>query len=183
MKSNANFFIYFSGLILGLAFPDFDYFLGQYIKHRSIFTHSIFIILIFIILTKNIYNLKSSNYIMGLTNGIVLHLISDLNIPSEMVGAQTIKFLSYDLGAFSFYFMILNILIGLFVAERLNILIREKNREYLNLYFGIIFMYLHYLFFELSSYIFIFSILFYISLKIIFYFLGKKFQNFFKIIF
>jgi hypothetical protein len=183
MKSNANFFIYFSGLILGLAFPDFDYFLGQYIKHRSIFTHSIFIILIFIILTKNIYNLKSSNYIMGLTNGIVLHLISDLNIPSEMVGAQTIKFLSYDLGAFSFYFMLLNILIGLFVAERFNILIREKNREFLNLICGTIFLYLHYLYFELSSNIFIFSILFYIFLKIIFYFLGKKFKNLFKIIF
>ena len=31
---------------------------------------------------------------MGLTNGIILHLISDLNFPSEMIGAQTIKFLS-----------------------------------------------------------------------------------------
>ena len=37
MKLNANFFIYFLGLVLGLAFPDFDYFLGQYIQHRSIF--------------------------------------------------------------------------------------------------------------------------------------------------
>ena len=183
MKLNANFFIYFLGLVLGLAFPDFDYFLGQYIEHRSIFTHSIFIIIIFIILTKNIYDLKSSNYIMGLANGIILHLISDLNLPSEMMGAQTIKFLSLDLGVFSFYFILLNILIGLFIAEKLNILIKEKNREYLNLFIGIIFLYLHYLFFELSSNIFIFSILFYIILKIIFNLLGEKFQNLFKIVF
>ena len=183
MKLNANFFIYFQGLVLGLAFPDFDYFLGKYIEHRSIFTHSIFIIIIFIILTKNIYDLKSSNFIMGLANGIILHLISDLNLPGEMIEAQTIKFLSFDLGVFSFYFVLLNILIGLIIAERLNILIKEKNREYLNLFIGIIFLYLHYLFFELSSKIFIFSILFYIFLKIIFNLLGKKFQNLLKIIF
>jgi len=182
MKVNANFFIYFQGLVLGLAFPDFDYFLGKYIEHRSIFTHSIFIIIIFIILTKNIYDLKSSNFIMGLANGIILHLISDLNLPSEMIGAQTIKFLSLDLGVFSFYFVLLNIIIGLFIAERLNILIKEKNREYLNLFIGIIFLYLHYLFFELSLNIFIFSILFYIFMKIIFNLLSKKFKNLFKIV-
>ena len=183
MKLNANFFIYFLGLILGLAFPDFDYFLGKYIQHRSIFTHSIFIVIIFIILTKNIYDLKSSNYIMGITNGIILHLISDLNLPSKLVGAQSIKFLSFDLGIFSFYFILLNILIGLFIAEKLNIIIREKNREFLNILFGIIFLYLHYLFFELSSKIFIFSIIFFLFLKIFFNFLSKKHQNLFKMIF
>ena len=88
-----------------------------------------------------------------------------------------------DLGVFSFYFILLNILIGLFIAEKLNILIKEKNREYLNLFIGIIFLYLHYLFFELSLNIFIFSILFYIILKIIFNLLGEKFQNLFKIVF
>lgn len=46
-KSNANFFIYFLGLIFGLSFPDFDYFFENLIGHRSFFTHSILITLIF----------------------------------------------------------------------------------------------------------------------------------------
>ena len=85
------FFIYILGLIFGLTFPDFDYFFERFIGHRSIFSHSILIIVIFITLLKNLKDLKKTYYISGLLNGIIMHLISDLNLPSNFTNIQTIK--------------------------------------------------------------------------------------------
>ena len=108
------FFIYTLGLTFGLVFPDFDYFFENFIGHRSIFTHSIFIIIIFLLSIKNLKDLKTSYYIMGLLNGIIIHLISDLDMPSNITDIQTIKLFIFDLGSFSLYWILLNILLGFF---------------------------------------------------------------------
>ena len=135
------FFIYTLGLTFGLVFPDFDYFFENFIGHRSIFTHSIFIIIIFLLSIKNLKDLKTSYYIMGLLNGIIIHLISDLDKPSNITDIQTIKLFIFDLGSFSLYWILLNILLGFFLLKKYFTQIYQKKIELFNLTIFIIFSY------------------------------------------
>ena len=161
------FFIYTLGLTFGLVFPDFDYFFENFIGHRSIFTHSIFIIIIFLLSIKNLKDLKTSYYIMGLLNGIIIHLISDLDMPSNITDIQTIKLFIFDLGSFSLYWILLNILLGFFLLKKYFTQIYQKKIELFNLTIFIIFSYF-------TSDIYQYLIPIYVFLKIIFFLLNKK---------
>tara|TARA_X000000368_G_C22602264_1_gene524207 strand:+ start:33 stop:554 length:522 start_codon:yes stop_codon:yes gene_type:complete len=167
------FFIYTLGLIFGLVFPDFDYFFERFIGHRSIFTHSILIVLIFLYLTKNLKDLKTSYYVAGLLNGIIIHLISDINLPSNITNIQTIKFFIYDLRGFSFYWILINVLIGLYLSGKFDVSIYQKRIELLNLSIFIVFTYF-------TSDIYQYLTVIYICLKILFFLLNKKNTHFLK---
>lgn len=169
METNTNnIIIYILGLIIGLTFPDFDYFLEHYIGHRSFITHSIIILLIFLSLSKKENDLKTTNYLLGLSNGLIIHLISDLDLPSELIGGKTIKFFAYDFGLISFYWLMGNIIIGFYIAEKLLKKLDNKKKYYLiNLIFGCIFIYL-------NSDIYLFLIALLIMLSSIFSFLRKS---------
>lgn len=170
MKTNTNYLIiYFLGLLLGLTFPDFDYFLVDYIGHRSLFTHSILIVILFITLSKNKNDLKTANYLIGFSFGIIIHLISDLDLPSNLLGGKTIKFFLYDLGVVSFYWLFCNILIGFYIAEKIfkKIIIDKKKYYLINLVFCCVFIYF-------NSEIYLFLITLFIVLSFIFSFLRKS---------
>ena len=171
MKTNLNYLImYLLGLLLGLAFPDFDYyFLVDYKGHRSLFTHSILIVILFVTLLKNKDDLKITNYLIGFNFGIIIHLISDLDLPSNLFGARTIKFFFYDLGIISFYWLFGNILIGFYIAEKLykKINIDKKKYYLINLIFCCVFIYF-------NSEFYLFLIALFIGLSFIFSFLRKR---------
>jgi len=160
------FFIYILGLIFGLTFPDFDYFFERFIGHRSIFSHSILIVVIFITLLKNLKDLKKTYYISGLLNGIIMHLISDLNLPSNFTNIQTIKIFMFDLGDFSFYWILINILIGFYLLRKFTGGTYSMRIELLNLIIFIIFVYL-------SSDIYHYLTVIYIFLKTISFSLNR----------
>jgi hypothetical protein len=162
-------FIYFLGLIFGLTFPDYDYLLEKIIGHRSVFTHSIFLTYVLFKLAKKKKNLKFLKYILGVTNGIIIHLISDLNLPSNLIGIQTIKFFSFDLGNFSIFWILMNIGGGLYFVEKYKIEKKIKI-EFLNLFICILFIG----FFSDSIKL---LIIFYILLKTIFFISIKKVNN------
>ena len=167
------FFIYILGLIFGLAFPDFDYFFERFIGHRSIFTHSILIVVIFLFLIKNLKDIKISYYISGLLNGIIIHLISDLHLPSNFTNIQTIKFFIFDLGGFSFYWILINIIIGLYFLRKFEVHTYQKRIELLNLIFFIVFTYF-------TSDIYLYLTVIYVFLKIVFFISSKKITHFIK---
>ena len=167
------FFIYILGLIFGLAFPDFDYFFESFIGHRSIFTHSIFIVIIFLVSIKNLKDLKTSYYIMGLLNGIIIHLISDLDLPSNITNIQTIKLFIFDFGSFSLYWILLNILIGFFLLGKYFTQVYQKKIELFNLIILIVFTYF-------TSDIYLYLTAIYIFLKTVFFLSNKKIGNFLK---
>jgi hypothetical protein len=170
MKTNTNYLIiYLLGLLLGLTFPDFDYFLADYIGHRSLFTHSILIVILFITLSKNKDDLKTANYLAGFSFGIVIHLISDLDFPSNLVGGKTIKFLLYDLGVISFYWLFGNILIGFYIAEKLYKKIDIDKKKYYLINLILCFIFIYY-----NSEIYLFLIGLFIGLSFIFSFLRKS---------
>tara|TARA_B100000315_G_C14444319_1_gene526107 strand:+ start:187 stop:711 length:525 start_codon:yes stop_codon:yes gene_type:complete len=70
-------FIFFCGYLLGLFFPDFDFYFIETLGHRSIIFHSIFLPLIFLIFSKK-ENLYVEVYISGVFYGISVHLIADI---------------------------------------------------------------------------------------------------------
>lgn len=161
------FSIYILGLIFGLAFPDFDYFFENFIGHRSIFTHSIFIVIIFLASVKNLKDLKTTYYIKGLLNGIIIHLISDLDFPSNITNVQTIKLFIFDLGSFSLIWILLNIIVGLFLLEKYFTQINQKKIELFNLVAFVAYTYI-------TSDIYHYLTVIYVCLKIIFFTINKK---------
>jgi hypothetical protein len=161
------FSIYILGLIFGLAFPDFDYFFENFISHRSIFTHSILIVIIFLVSVKNLKDLKITYYIMGLLNGIIIHLISDLDFPSNITNIQTIKLFIFDLGSFSLIWILLNILVGLFLLVKFFAKVNQKKIELFNLVIFIVYTYL-------TSDIYQYLTVIYVCLKTIFFLFNKK---------
>jgi len=104
---------------------------------------------------------------MGLLNGIIIHLISDLDMPSNITDIQTIKLFIFDLGSFSLYWILLNILLGFFLLKKYFTQIYQKKIELFNLAIFIIFSYF-------TSDIYQYLIPIYVFLKIIFFLLNKK---------
>lgn len=70
-------FIFFCGYLLGLFFPDFDFYFIETLGHRSIIFHSILLPLIFLFFSKK-ENLYIKIYISGMFYGIAAHLIADI---------------------------------------------------------------------------------------------------------
>ena len=136
---------YFFGVIIGLTHPDFDFFFIDYIGHRSIFTHSIIIFLVVFMLFKNTNEHKKIYFLSGMCLGLIIHLFSDLELPSKFIGLKTIKFFSYDLLYFSFYWILLNILIAYYFFEKLAKLLRfnRKNYHLFNFIIGAIYIYIN----------------------------------------
>ena len=163
------FFIYILGLIFGLTFPDFDYFFENFIGHRSIFTHSIFIVIIFLVSVKNLKDLKTTYYIKGLLNGVIMHLISDLDFPSNITNIQTIKLFIFDLGSLSLIWILLNILMGLFLLGKYFAQVNQKKIELFNLVVFIAYTYF-------TSDIYQYLTIIYVCLKTIFFLLTHHFS-------
>mgnify|MGYP001173543265 CR=1 FL=1 len=165
---------YFFGIVVGLTYPDFDFFLIDYIGHRSILTHSVIIFLLFFILLKNSNEFKKLYFISGMCLGLIIHLFSDMELPSQFIGLKTIKFFSYDLLYLSFYWMIINILIAYYFFEKLANLLKFNRKNYyiLNYVIGAIFIYIN-----SENYFILTKIFIIFSLLINFFF--KKFTTVF----
>lgn len=136
---------YLIGAIIGLTFPDFDFFLIDYIGHRSFITHSIFIFLIFFTLSKKNQDLKKLNFLLGMCFGLIVHLISDMDLPAQFIDLKTIKIFSYDLGKYSFFWILINILLAFYFLEKLFKLLELNRKKYhlINLFIGAVFIYLN----------------------------------------
>ena len=104
---------------------------------------------------------------MGLLNGIIIHLISDLDLPSNITNIQTIKLFIFDFGSFSLYWILLNILIGFFLLGKYFTQVYQKKIELFNLIIFITFTYL-------TSDIYQYLTAIYVCLKTIFFLLNKK---------
>ena len=100
--------------------------------------------------------------------GLIIHLFSDMELPSQFIGLKTIKFFSYDLLYLSFYWMILNILIAYYFFEKLANLLKFNRKNYylLNYVIGAIFIYINSEnYFILTTIFIIFSLLIHLFFK------------------
>lgn len=127
--------ILFNSSIIGLIFPDFDYyyikttFFKEFIGHRSILTHSIIIpsFVWFLISEKIKINKNFVLIVIGLFFGLSLHLAADF-FPKNVGEGELIKLPgNISIGKFSQLWIALNFFAGLFIVKKLlNKFFKEK---------------------------------------------------------
>lgn len=120
LNNNLYLSLFIISIITGIEFPDID-FVIPFLSHRSFLTHSI---IVPVILYYFLYKYKNSNQFLnyifcGFLVGVSIHLSADL-FPKAWIGYATIKvpFLLSVGPIFSPIWMLINIMIGLFLAFR-----------------------------------------------------------------
>tara|TARA_A100001015_G_scaffold313821_1_gene421936 strand:+ start:2317 stop:2886 length:570 start_codon:yes stop_codon:yes gene_type:complete len=179
-KTNLSFIIIlFNSSIIGLIFPDFDYFyiksffFKNFIGHRSIITHSILIpsLICLFVFRRKILNKNLVVILIGLFLGLALHLTADF-FPKGNDEAEFIKLPgNISIGKYSQIWIALNSLFSLYIVRKLlNSYFKE---EYYRIQFLVssLVLTLFYIFFETNNQ---FLILFTFSTVLIAIFLYEK---------